>query len=335
MFISGLFVGLLLGFILQRGQFCLSAQLRNIAFQPNLVSFTPLLLAIAIQSIGFFLLEHFHLITFPRSPMPILATLLGAFLFGVGMAIAHRCITGQLYRAGEGLISSWLVLAIFALTTTMCQTGPLKFSINTLLISPHSQLVTLPQSFALSPLFFIIPLCLLSLFACYHYQKTQKKPFFPKQILQQTWSPLFTATLLGLLSILAWYLSAKTGREFGLSFSIPLANSLQYATTGQQRYLNWGTYLVIGIIIGSAIAAWLSGKCLWRAPSPQGYLQAIIGGVCMGIGASLAGGCTMANTVVATAYFSWQGWIASLMMIIGLICVERCKQRFFTLHKQQ
>ena len=38
----------------------------------------------------------------------------------------------------------------------------------------------------------------------------------------------------------------------------------------------------------------------------------------MGIGASLAGGCTMTNSLVATAYFSAQGWIATAMILIGV-----------------
>lgn len=37
----------------------------------------------------------------------------------------------------------------------------------------------------------------------------------------------------------------------------------------------------------------------------------------MGFGASVAGGCSIGNGLVATATLSWQGWIALASMILG------------------
>lgn len=38
----------------------------------------------------------------------------------------------------------------------------------------------------------------------------------------------------------------------------------------------------------------------------------------MGVGAALAGGCTIGNSLVQTALFSWQGWIALLFTFLGV-----------------
>ncbi|WGE32040.1 YeeE/YedE family protein [Actinobacillus genomosp. 2] len=318
MLISGLFVGLLLGIILQRGQFCLSGQLRQVAFKRDFASFSPLLTAISVQSIGFYLLEQQGVIRFPSSPMPILATLLGAFLFGIGMGVANRCVSGQLYRAGEGMIAAMITLFVFAVTTVATQTGVLKFWVASQL-ETESQLITLPQTLGISSLWFIIP---LSLIAGWGLQKSRKiQPLIPRKPFSQFWSPHFTAILLGLVSILAWAFSAETGREFGLSFSISVGHALQYLTLGQQRYLNWGTYLIIGLVLGSFLSAKLSGNFRWKALSPTDFGKSIAGGILMGIGAALTGGCTMANAVVGTAYFSWQGWIATIVMMFGVWCV--------------
>lgn len=318
---SGLFIGLLLGVVLQRGQFCLSGQLRRIVFQRNLTALSPLLLVISIQSVGFFVLSEMGLIRLPQATMPILATLLGAWLFGVGMGVANRCVSGQLYRAGEGMIAAWVTLMVFALTTTATQTGILKFWVARMLDS-QSTLSTIPQTMNCSPLLLIVPLCTFALWASIK----SATHFVPIQWLKETWSPHFTAVLLGLVSIVAWYSSSLTGREFGLSFSVPLGNALQYVELGQQRYLNWGTYLVIGTVLGSLISAWYSGQLIWKMLTPIECAKSVIGGVLMAIGAALAGGCTMANAVVSTAYFSWQGWTATLMMMLGVWCV-------FILHK--
>ncbi|MCK3658588.1 transporter [Pasteurellaceae bacterium Pebbles2] len=315
--ISGLLVGLAVGVILQRGQFCLSGHLRNMVFQRNLSSFAPLLIAIAIQSVGFFILEQQGAIRFPASSMPIVATLVGGLLFGIGMGVSNRCVSGQLYRSGEGMLAALTTLIVFALTTTATQTGMLKFYTADLLAS-ESQFVTIQQTLGVSSLYLIIPFCLFTLFVAI---KTRPTQFIPKHLFKGTWSGHFTAVMLAFASILAWYLSAQTGREFGLSFSIPLGNAVQYVVLGQQRYLNWGTYLIFGVVIGSFCSAWLSSELKWRGVSPLDYAKSTAGGILMGLGAALAGGCTMANAVVGTAYFSWQAWIATLMMMFGCWCV--------------
>lgn len=315
MLISGLFVGLLLGIVLQRGQFCLSGQLRNIVFKRDFVSFSPLLIVIAVQSVGFFFLQQQGIIRFPTTSMPILATLLGAFLFGIGMGVANRCVSGQLYRAGEGMIAAIITLIVFAITTVTTQTGVLKFWVASQL-EAESSLVTIPQTLGISSLFFIVPICLLALWTL--QKNRQNQPLVPRQPFRQTWSPHFTAMMLGLVSILGWALSAETGREFGLSFSIPLGHTLQYVTLGQQRYLNWGTYLVIGVVLGSFLSAKLAGTFRWKPLSAADFGKSVGGGVLMGVGAALTSGCTMANAVVGTAYFSWQGWIATFVMMFGV-----------------
>lgn len=331
MFISGLFIGFLLGFILQRGQFCLSAQLRNIIFKPSIISVSPLLLAITIQAIGFFILQQYHLIKIPSSPMPIMATIIGGLLFGIGMGVGQRCITGQLYRSAEGLISAWITLLVFAITMATTQTGILKFWLATQLESKKNSLVTLPQTFAISPIYFIATLTIITAYCCYKSYRIKPFIIFPKQPLKQYWSPYFTAILLAIVSLLAWLLSARTGREFGLSFSIPLANTMQYLVMGQQRYLNWGTYLILGVLFGSLVSAWLSKTLVWKSLNPINCIKSIIAGILMAIGAALAGGCTMANTVVATAYFSWQGWLATLMMMLGLYIFTKVRQKIIAI----
>ncbi len=125
------------------------------------------------------------------------------------------------------------------------------------------------------------------------------------------------AVVIGLLGIAAWWLSWQAGRNYGYGVATPTANLLQYLTTGQSRYLNWGSLFVLGILPGAWISALMTGEFRWRVPAPEQVPQRIAGGVLMGIGATLAGGCTITNTLVATAYFSWQGWIATLMIIAG------------------
>ena len=75
--------------------------------------------------------------------------------------------------------------------------------------------------------------------------------------------------------------------------------------------------LVLGILIGSFIAAKLSGEFRWRVPDSATILRSAGGGVAMGVGAALAGGCTIGNSLVETSLFSYQGWVSFAAIMLG------------------
>lgn len=92
---------------------------------------------------------------------------------------------------------------------------------------------------------------------------------------------------------------------------------MQYLVTNDAKFINWGVFLVLGIFIGSFIAAKGSNEFRLRLPDTQTMVRSAFGGSLMGIGASLAGGCSIGNALVATAYFSWQGWVSLPLMVLG------------------
>ncbi|AAU37749.1 YeeE/YedE family protein [[Mannheimia] succiniciproducens] len=320
----GLFIGLLFGFFLQRGQFCFVSGFRIIYTQRNFRFLTALLIAVSIQSIGFFSLSGLDLITIPNTPMPLLATLIGGLLFGIGMVLANCCASGGWFRTREGAVGSWIALICFALTMAATQTGALKQWINPLLLETTT-LDNIYNTFNLSPWILVTVLVLITVVMIVYHIKHPRYQFpqepttalIPHRIFTKHWHPFTAAVWIGLLGVLAWLVSEQYGRSYGYGVAVPTANVVQYIVIGQQRYLNWGSYFVLGILLGSFIAAKLSGEFEIRLPEPKAILQRMLGGVIMGIGASLAGGCTITNALVSTAYFSWQGWLATLMIMIG------------------
>ena len=91
--LSGLLVGLAFGFLLQRGQFCFVCGFRELFQKRDPRFMLALLLAVSIQSVGFFGLQAAGLIRLPSEQMPILATVLGGLLFVaadlLARALAH------------------------------------------------------------------------------------------------------------------------------------------------------------------------------------------------------------------------------------------------------
>ncbi|XXQ68327.1 YeeE/YedE family protein [Neisseriaceae bacterium B1] len=324
--ISGLICGVLLGFVMQRGRFCITGAFRDLYVTKNNKMFVALLIAIAVQAVGFFALKDAGVLAVePADKLAIGAVLIGAFLFGVGIILAGGCATGTWYRAGEGLIGSWVALATYMLFSAMMRTGPLG-SLNTSLREMTAEHTTIYQTLGISPWILVAILCAVTGFFVYrHLSKPTPKmaTLKPKKtgiahiLFEKRWHPFVSAVLVGVIAILAWVWSVPTGREFGLGITSPSANIAQYLVTGEAKYLNWGVFLVLGILSGSFIAAKLSNEFRFRVPDVNTLLKSALGGVLMGIGASLAGGCSIGNGLVETAFFSWQGWLSLPIMIVG------------------
>ncbi|WP_035155513.1 YeeE/YedE family protein [Cohnella thermotolerans] len=326
MIFTGLLCGALLGFVLQRGRFCLTGGFRDMYLAKDNRMFNALLIAIAIQSVGVFTLIQTGAIEFNAGQIPWISTIVGAYVFGIGIVLAGGCATGTWYRAGEGLIGSWIALAGYMLTSAMMKTGalvPFNDSLKKYAVTNNS----IPDTFGISVWPFILLLVLIVLFVVVRQLRKPKVkiPSLPAKrkglnhlLFEKRWHPFLTAILVGLIAILAWPLSEATGRNSGLGITTPTANLLQYLVTGDKtKYLNWGVFLVLGILLGSFIAAKGSREFRFRVPDAGTAVSSFIGGVLMGVGASLASGCTIGNGLVMTAMMTWQGWVALLFMILG------------------
>ncbi|MFP7358440.1 YeeE/YedE family protein [Kurthia gibsonii] len=323
---TGLLCGALLGFVLQRGRFCLTGGFRDLYLTKNTRMFNALLLAIAIQAVGVYALIHFDLLVYEAGTYSFVAVALGSFIFGIGIILAGGCATGTWYRAAEGLVGSWIALIFYMLTSAMMKTGafkPIHDALQSMQVRDNSIARTFGVNVWVLIIFFIGVVALILV-------KEARKPkiFIPQLkpkktgiahiLFEKRWSTYVTASLIGVISILAWVFSEASGRMSGLGITTPSANIVQYAVTGDVQYINWGVFLVLGLLIGSYIAAKGSGEFRLRVPDPKTIVSSLCGGVLMGFGASLAGGCTIGNGLVQTAMFSWQGWISLGFIILGV-----------------
>ncbi|WP_305775338.1 YeeE/YedE family protein [Psychrobacillus sp. OK028] len=325
MIITGLLCGALLGFVMQRGRFCLTGGFRDMYLTKDNRMFYALLIAIAVQSVGVYTLVALEVIQPNTGTLPLFAIILGSFIFGIGIVLAGGCATGTWYRAGEGLIGSWIALAGYMLMSAIMKTGPLSP------LNQNIQQSQLPSNSMADTLginvWFLIALLLAVVGWIIYKEVTKPKVVIPtlkpkKQglahiLFEKRWHPFVTAVLVGLIAILAWPLSSSTGRIAGLGITTPSANILQFLTTGDMAFINWGVFLVLGILVGSFVAAKASSEFRFRMPDVKTGLTSFTGGNLMGFGASLAGGCSIGNGLVMTALMTWQGWIALIFMILG------------------
>lgn len=111
--------GITFGFILQKSRFCFTASMRDPYLTGGTMLTRAVLIALAITSIGFTAIKYGDFargleVSSQSYVVPIsVATVLGAFIFGVGMVIAGGCASGTLMRVGEGFTMQILALFFF------------------------------------------------------------------------------------------------------------------------------------------------------------------------------------------------------------------------------
>ncbi|MBP3036210.1 YeeE/YedE family protein [Arthrobacter sp. zg-ZUI100] len=325
MLISGLFVGIALGFVMQRGRFCVTGAFRDIWVTRNTRWLTAFMVVVAVQSVGVFALDAAGVIALEPAAFPWLATIVGGLIFGFAIVLAGGCATGTYYRAGEGLVGSWLALITYALFAAIMKTGPLS-GFTSSMRSVTVEQGTFHSVLNVSPWILVALLSAAVGLAVRHHLRKPKftmaalpasKSGLAHLLFEKPWNAFATAVVIGLIAIAAWPLSWATGREAGLGITTPSSNAVNFLVTGDAELVDWGVFLVLGILVGSFIAAKGSGEFRIRVPDANTVLKSLGGGALMGVGAALAGGCTIGNAMVETAQFSFQGWTALVCMILG------------------
>ncbi|MBE3598332.1 MAG: YeeE/YedE family protein [Limnochordaceae bacterium] len=112
--------GVALGVVLQRSRFCFASAFRDLFLFGGSSTLKGILAGMAVASTGFALLES-KMVSMPGLPgvLPPEAHLfplgwhlvVGGVLFGIGMTVAGGCVSGTLYRMGEGYAASYAAFA--------------------------------------------------------------------------------------------------------------------------------------------------------------------------------------------------------------------------------
>lgn len=268
----------------------------------------------------------------------------GAFIFGVGMQLGNGCASGNLYHAGGG-----------QLRALPCMIG---FTAGALWASKdYEWWTTLPQfaPYSFIEQFGIIQAIVinLTLFAAIAgftvliekrrhgtLEKDTQNAALPlyQRIISGPWPFIWGAVALALLNFITL---AMIGRPWAVAVAYPLwgakaAEWLQidleldfwtyWMQPGRESALidplttDTATLMNVGIIIGALLAASFAGKLAiaWRMPW-QHWIAAIIGGLMLGYGATIAFGCNIGAYFGGIASGSLHGWLWLVAAFIGSI----------------
>jgi uncharacterized protein len=120
------------------------------------------------------------------------------------------------------------------------------------------------------------------------------------------WSALAGGALIGLAAVLLLWLN---GRIAGVS---GVAAGLWFSVRGERL---WRVLFLVGLVLGTAAWLLLSGQA---APRREGFPAAalVVGGLLVGYGTSMAGGCTSGHGVCGLARLSLRSLAATATFLV-------------------
>lgn len=267
------------------------------------------------------------------------ALLVGAFLFAVGMQIGGACASGTLFAVGSGQSAIVFTLGGFVAGSTLAAWQYGLWSnlpaYPPVLFSDH---LGWPGSLAVT-----LALLALIVLASRRLQARRNPPPVGQpptargtfaRTLRGSW-PLAAGALV--LAVLGAAVLLVSGGAWGVTSAFALWGAKLVGALGgsPEHWAYWhqpenapqlaGPLLAdktsltdIGIMLGAAVAAAAGGAwTLHRGLSWRRVLGAFLGGILMGVGARLAGGCNIGAYLAGIASGSLHGWVWALAAMAG------------------
>lgn len=328
MVLSGLIVGMAAGWVLQRGRYCMNSAFRDLIFINDFTLFKAYILALVIAIVGANGLKDLGLIEQLRvQAFAPVANIVGGYIFGLGIVLAGGCGSGVWYRVGEGLFAAWIAVLGFMLGIFLTTQGLLKpvndflrgiyvwktdsglqaLSAEEVADVPDALPLTLHNLIGVNKWIVIIALIVIALPFLLRGSIAKPKKGY-------AW-PL-AGLLIGLVIVAAWWASdlwGKGGR--GVSYTGPtreLFNGIFFGTD-----FTWSAFLVLGTPLGAYLSARGLGEFKLKAPGAEEQLRVFVGGLIMGIGAIIGGGCNVGHGLTGVSTLAISSIVATIFIILG------------------
>ena len=343
-----LLIGSALGIAFERGRFCFFCIFRDAIEDRDTTPLLSIISAIAVGAIGYAIVFGQFLPDTSSGSLPpgahigpvSLALIVAGLAFGVGMALSGACISGHLYRIGQGSLRAYP-----ALFGSLIGFGLGFKSWNLLYSKSISDAPTtwLPHKLGYAGAL-VLTLLVLSIIAIiaikWGKNSTPIANPVPEKITAATlrqslfinrWRPLTTGAIFGVIGTFA-YLRIE-----------PLGVTRQISTTSRTYFegKSWipqnldgldlmagcvavvsdtivnNGWLVLGIVLASFAAALTGNRFKFQQITLRNGLTALLGGVLLGWSSMIALGCTVGVLLSGTQSFALSGWVFFATVFIG------------------
>lgn len=348
-------LGLLLGVVLFHSRFGFTSAWRQLVAvgQPRALRAHMLMLAIACLLFSILLGGG---IGFGVTPQPLLqpvgaGVVVGAFLFGVGMQLGGSCASGTLFAIGSGQSAILITLTGFIAGSVL---GAANFTFWTKTIPPGPTVSLAKTPFGYPGALVMSLVAMAAIVAVSFWVERRRKPPAIEEpatthgllrAVRGAW-PLWVGAIgLAVLNGATLFFS---GSPWGITFAFALWGSKILQVFGVD-VAHWAYWMVpknaaalnssvlldktsvmdFGIILGALIASAAAGAFVLHRRIPWKLaLGAVLGGILMGYGARLAGGCNIGAYFSGIASFSLHGWLWGVLAIAGTYAGLRLRPLF-------
>lgn len=357
-------LGLGVGMVLQRGRLCFAGAFRDLFLMKNGTMMRAIIVGLAIMAPVFALIESravpepsFGALPAGAHVVPLgLNLAAGGLLFGIGMVVAGGCVSGTLYRIGEGYLASWASLGGILLGLSLAAHTWDAWYTWTIQSAPMGWLPTsLGYGGAVAVTWLALGVAFLgvlwwetrgadaSAFAMPSRGKAKAPVTFGQHlqalrssVLVKGWPPLAAVTALAVLNIAAFLVDTPLGvtgelaawadRAAGvvglaagpLLGADALAGCNLALASASGGVINATTLLDAGLVFGALLAALAAREFKVRvARQPRRYVQSFVGGSLMGYGAGIGVGCTIGAFFSAIPSLGVSGWVFGLALLLG------------------
>ena len=365
--------GAAFGAISQRSRFCFVAGFRDLFLMRQGRMMRGIIAGLAVGTVGFAMIMA-TVVPNPGSGvlpsdahiLPLgIATVLGGLLFGFGMVLSGGCVSGSLYRMGEGYLGSWVAIGgvlvglyglnrtwnwwwdnqissdrISWLPTDLTYTGAIVVTLALFGLAFFA--VSWWERRAFAGMTFTIPITSAT--------STGAAPGttlsgLARRVFRDEWTPLIGGIALAAVNIMLFIRYRPIGvvgelsrwsSDFAVNFGAGVGElkGISDIPGCVPRFVE-GTWfsdafmLNAGIIAGAFTAALLAREFRLRVPrGPRRYVQSLAGGVVMGYGAGLGLGCTIGAFFSAIPSLALNGWIYAVALAVGAYAGTAVIRRF-------
>jgi uncharacterized membrane protein YedE/YeeE len=343
---TSLLIGTALGIAFERGRFCIFCIFRDSINQNRNYGLISIFTALAVGSIGYTVIFGLFLPTPDGEQLPpsahigpvSVALVLGAFAFGIGMALAGACISGQFFRLTQGYIRAipGLIGVVIGFILSF-NTWNFLYR-NSIENSPR---IWLPNYFGYAGSLAISLVVIGGLIfwllkkadpeeSEHHGGRSMDWREIRNNLIKKRWSPWVTGTIVGIVGIAAYLrieplgttrqlnsIAQSIGNRYDLYPELVGLEGLSGCIGAAVEVITNNGWLVIGFFI-AALAASISGNRFKYQPlTTRGTLSSLAGGILLGWGSFTSLGCTIGNLLSGTQAFALSGWTFFLFSFIG------------------
>jgi uncharacterized membrane protein YedE/YeeE len=281
-------LGLAFGMVFERYHFCMNSAITHVFLFGGTRRLKGLLAAVLVSAVLFNLLIALGVVeTATMSLLP--TTIFAGVLFGIGMNLAGGCVSGTLFKMGQGYLASWVAflgvaLGAGAVGLTMSFVPGVEITL--------WQGTTLPIVLDINPFLFAVLVVGVVLVAYWAWRRRKR--------------------------------GAETAKErSGIDGSSPVVGGVLIAILNTMHFvvsdhpLGLVGVMSVPFVVGAFLSARAAGRFQFRRPIRRQAVSSFIGGLLMGASTLMMIGCNITHILGGVPQFGLGGLVATVGIVIG------------------